>query len=80
LAWKSTIEAEGVERSEVRRRFKKMKREVKEAREKYDALPDNERSGEGAHKLDKQEARLEYLGEALSELFAKEMDPGDHAL
>ena len=80
LQWKSAVEAEGVERSEVRHRFKKMKREAREAREKYDSLPDEQRSGEGARKLEKQEARLEYLGEALSELFAKEVDPGDHAL
>ena len=80
IEWKSSVEAEGVERSEVRRRFKKMKREAREAREKYDALPDEQRSGEGARKLEKQEARLEYLGEALGDLFAKEVDPGDHAL
>ena len=78
--WKSIVEAEGVERSEVRRRFKKMKREMKDARAKYDALPDDQRSGEGARKLDKQEARLAYLGEAMGELFAKEMDPDDYAL
>ena len=57
-----------------------MKREMKDARAKYDALPDDQRSGEGARKLDKQEARLAYLGEAMGELFAKEMDPDDYAL
>lgn len=78
--WKSVVESEGVERSELRRRFKKMRRALKDEREKFDALPDEQRSGEAARKLDKQEARLDYLAQALADLFAKDADPGDHAL
>ena len=80
LEWKGAVEAEGVERAELRRRFKKMKRALKEERERFDALPDNERSGEDARKLERKELRLDYLGTALAELFAKDADPGDHAL
>lgn len=80
LEWKSKYEAEGIERAEMRRRFKKLRRDVKEVREKYDALPDEQRSGEGARKLEKLEARFEYLAEALSDLFAKDVDTDDYAL
>ena len=78
--WKASIEAEGVERSELRRRFKKMKRDLKDAREKFDALPDEQRSGEAARKLEKQEARLEYLAQTLGDMFVKDTDPDDYAL
>ena len=80
IEWRSIVEAEGVERSELRHRFKKMKRDVREARERFDSLPDEKRSGDMARKLDRQEARISFLAESLSDLFAKDTDPGDHAL
>lgn len=63
-AWKALVEAEGIERSEVRHRFKKMRHKLQEEREAFEALPEGERSDETARKLEKREAKLDFIAES----------------
>ena len=78
--WKAEIEREGIEKCELKRQFKKMKRAVKQARLEFEALPAAERTTDAERKVIKQEARLDYLTESLPGLFAKEMENDDYAL
>lgn len=76
--WKSIVEAEGVERDEVRRRYKKMKRAVKDEYELLETIPEEERDQDDIRKLEKREERLGYIAEGFGPLLKKDPEPGDH--
>ena len=78
--WKNEVEREGVEKAELKRQFKKMKRTAKQARLEFEALPADKRTSDAERKVKKLEDRLDYLIESLPGLFTKEMANDDYAL
>lgn len=73
--WKSEIEHEGIEKAELRRRFKKMKRALRQDQEALEMLPEEDRDAEAVRKLQKREDRLNCLAEGFDPLFRKEPEP-----
>jgi phosphohistidine phosphatase SixA len=77
--WKPEVKTEGIERAELRRRFKKMKRSLKQATEEYNALPEDKRGGDELKKLRKQEERLGFVADSLATVLKKENKDTDNS-
>lgn len=70
-AWKASTEAEGVQKSEIKRRYKKYRRIVRQQRAELEALPEDKREGAAERKVAKREARLDFLAASLPCIFPK---------
>ncbi len=82
-AWKGAVEADGVEKAELKRRFKKTKRAVKQQRLEFEALADSDKKSDAALKLKKSEDRLKLLASSLPCLYgqnAPEDSPEDESV
>ncbi len=70
-AWKNAVETDGVEKAELKRRFKKEKRAAKQQRLEFEALPESDRKSDAERKIKKSEERVAFLASCLPCLFGQ---------
>ena len=75
--WREQVEAEGIEKAELKRQFKKLKRAAKQARADFEALPEDQRTSDVERKARKLEMRVDYLAESMPTLFSKDIEADD---